>query len=271
MPRIHINNFAVDYIGSGHGVPIIFIPGITEYKEAFTFQFGGLQDSYRVISYDLRRGLKRSQDYTLNLLVEDLRLFIKALGLTSAVICGHSFGGLVAMRFAAMYPEQTRALILVSSFPTLPPKVSAEHFLNTISSIDDPLRTSFVTRFRVFLDRVFNRTTAGALAMEHQVEAVMEVAREAMKTSRATITQRLNIIRTTDLRPVIPQITSPTLIVAGAKDNAYLLSSAQEMYQRMQDANLEVIEGAGHFCFLTRHDQFNMAVDEFLTGLLGEI
>jgi len=256
---------------SGHGVPIIFTPGITEYKEAFDFQFGGLQDSYRVISYDLRRGLKRSQDYTLNLLVEDLRLFLKAKGLTSAVICGHSFGGLVAMRFAVTYPEQTMALILVSSFPSLPQKVSAEHFLNTISSVDDPLRTSIATRFRVFMDRLFRRTTTGALAMEHQVEAVLAVANQAMKTSRTTITQRLNIIKTTDLRPVLPQITAPTLIVAGAKDNAYLLSSAQEMYRKMQDANLEVIEGAGHFCFLTRHDQFNMTVDEFLTGRLGEI
>lgn len=271
MPRVHINNFAVDYTECGQGMPIIFIPGITEYKEAFTFQFGGLRDSYRVISYDLRRGLKRSSDYTLNLLVDDLHLFLKALGLTSAVICGHSFGGLVAMRFALTYPEQTRALILASSFPSLPEKVSAEHFLNTISSIDDPLRTSFATRFRVLMDRLFRKGTTGALAMEHQVEAVLTVAREAMKTSKTTITQRLNIIKTTDLRPALPQITAPTLVVAGANDNAFFLSSAQEMYLRMQDATLEVIEGAGHFCFLTRHDQFNLAVDEFLTDRLGEI
>jgi 3-oxoadipate enol-lactonase len=92
-----------------------------------------------------------------------------------------------------------------------------------------------------------------------------------MKTSKTTITQRLNILKTPDLRPALPQITAPTLVVAGAKDSAYFHSCAQEMYRKMQDANLEVIEGAGHFCFLTRHDQFNMAVDEFLTDRLGEI
>ena len=36
-------------------------------------------------------------------------------------------------------------------------------------------------------------------------------------------------------------------------------------------ASLEVIEGAAHFCFVTRHDQFNTAVDDFLAQRLAAI
>ncbi len=263
MPRIQIDNYTVDYDEAGCGMPVIFIPGITEYKEAFVFQFGGLQNSYRIISYDLRRGLKRATDYTLDLLVDDLRKLLDALDLDSAVICGHSFGGLVAMKFAAKYPERTKALILVSAFHSAPSK-SMESFLNTISSIENPLRTSVITRFRVYLDRMLGRRTTGALFREHQVESIIEVANQAMKTSRITINQRLKIIKETDLRASLPQIVSPTLVIAGSKDNEFFLSSAQSLYERIPDASLEVIEEVGHFSFLTRHDQFNSTVDEFL-------
>jgi pimeloyl-ACP methyl ester carboxylesterase len=270
MPRLQAKNLTVDYIEAGSGMPVIFVPGITEYKEAFLFQLGGLQDSYRVVSYDLRRGLKRASDYTLEALADDLHRLIQALDLHSAVICGHSFGGLVAMQFAARYPELARALILMSAFPNSPAG-SAESFLNSISSVEHPLRTSVGTRLRVLAGRVLGRKTTGVLAIEHQVEAILDVAQQAMKTSKTTITQRLNMIKDTDLRPMLPQVVAPTLVVAGSKDSSFFLSCAQELYESIPDATLEVIEGAGHFCFLTRHDQFNAAVDDFLTEHLAEI
>jgi hypothetical protein len=63
----------MDYIEEGTGMPIVFIPGLAEFKEAFAYQTRGLHEHYRVISYDVRRGLKRVTDYTLDLLVNDLR------------------------------------------------------------------------------------------------------------------------------------------------------------------------------------------------------
>lgn len=270
MPRLDINNFAVDYMETGAGLPIIFIPGISEFKEVFVFQFGGLQDSFRIVSYDVRRGLKRSADYTLDLLVEDLKGLMKALDMRSAVICGHSFGGLIAMEFAVRYPEQTRALILVSAFSS-PPDMSPEALLGHISAAEHPLKTSVVTKVRAFAERLLGKQSSSSLVMEHQVEAVLDVARQASGTSKTTIQQRLGIIKGTDLRPNLPKIVAPTLVVAGAKDKAFFLASAQGMYERIPDATLEVIEGVGHFCFLTRHDQFNSAVDDFLTDRLAQL
>jgi pimeloyl-ACP methyl ester carboxylesterase len=270
LPRLDINNFAVDYMETGAGLPIIFIPGISEFKEVFVFQFGGLQDSFRIVSYDVRRGLKRSADYTLDLLVEDLKGLMKALDMRSAVICGHSFGGLIAMEFAVRYPEQTRALILVSAFSS-PPDMSPEALLGHISAAEHPLKTSVVTKVRAFAERLLGKQSSSSLVMEHQVEAVLDVARQASGTSKTTIQQRLGIIKGTDLRPNLPKIVAPTLVVAGAKDKAFFLASAQGMYERIPDATLEVIEGVGHFCFLTRHDQFNSAVDDFLTDRLAQL
>ena len=270
MPRTQIGTLTLDYFEAGLGVPMIFIPGITELKEAFAFQFRGLEDSYRIISYDVRRGLKRSTDYTLDLLVQDLRRLLEALNLPNAVICGHSFGGLIALQFAATYPAQTDALVLVSAFAS-PPPVPQERLIGWISSTGHPLHRSIGASFKVHMTRLLGRKTLDALAMQDEAAAVRLIAREAEKTSRTTITQRMRIIQKTDLRAMLPQIQAPTLVVAGATDRSFFLSSAQELYEHIPKAALEVIEDTGHLCFLSRHDRFNAAVDDFLTEHLAEI
>ncbi|HEY3297240.1 MAG TPA: alpha/beta hydrolase, partial [Armatimonadota bacterium] len=253
MPRIQVDNLIVDYTDAGSGVPIVFIPGVTEFKEAFTFQYRGLQDNYRVISYDVRRGLKRMTDYTLDLLVADLRNFLRTMDLDSAVICGHSFGGLIAMQFALQYPQETKALILTSSFPAPPAGVPLDRLTGWISSGGHPLHSSLGTMFKLHMSRLLGRKSSGAINMEHQVAAVRAVAHQAEQVAPTTIAQRTKIIAKTDFRAALSEINSPTLIVAGGKDRSFFLSSAQQLYQGIPDSTLEVIEGSGHFCFLTRH------------------
>ena len=270
MPRISAGNLTIDYMESGEGMPVIFIPGITEFKDAFQFQLAGLQSRYRVISFDLRQGLKRHSEYTLDLLVDDLHRFIQALSLSGAVICGHSFGGLIALQYAIRYPYMTKALVLISAFAA-PSDDASEKFLSSISAISHPFHRSIGAKLKMHMTKLIAGGTPQAIAMEYEVSAVRAIARQAEKTSRTTINQRLRIIQKTDLRPLLSAIQMPSLIVAGAKDRSYFLSCAQELYENIPDASLEVLEGGGHFCFLTRHDQFNAAFDEFLNERLAEI
>lgn len=270
MPRINAGNLTIDYMEFGEGMPIIFIPGITEFKDAFQFQLAGLQNRYRAISYDLRQGLKRHSEYTLDLLVDDLHRFIQALNLSGAVICGHSFGGLIALQFAVRYPHMTKALVLVSAFAAPPADVS-ERFLTNISAINHPFHKSIGAKLKMHMTKLLAGGTPQALAMEYEVSAVRTIARQAEKTSQTTINQRLRIIQKTDLRPFLGGIQTPSLVIAGAKDRPYFLSSTQELYENIPDASLDVLEGGGHFCFLTRHDQFNAVLDEFLNERLAEI
>ena len=270
MPTVRMNTLTVDYVEAGTGTPVVFIPGITEFREGFAFQFHGLSDSCRLISYDLRRGLKRSTDYTLDLLITDLKGLLRALDLDRAVISGHSFGGLVAMEFALRHPEQTKALILISSYAS-PPAIPPDRLLAWTSSAGHPFHKSLGASFKVQIAKLLGRKTGGSLAMAHEITAVRTLAHQAARTSKTTINQRMRIIHRTDLSDRLPELTMPTLVVAGAKDRAVFLASAQQLFETIPNASLEVIEGGGHFCFVTRHDQFNAVVDEFLTHHLAEI
>ena len=260
----------MDYTDAGIGMPIIFIPGLTEFKEAFVFQSHGLKDKYRVIGYDVRRGLKRATDYTLERLVSDLHGFMQALGLESAVICGHSFGGLIAIQFALQYPEKTKALILVSSFATAP-DVSSERFSSWMSSARHPLHKSLGAAVKLHLARLLGGRSARAINIQHQAAAVKDVAHQATNLSSITVAQRMRIVEKVDFRSALPEMVTPTLIIAGSKDRREFLASAQQLYKGIPDTTLEVIEGTGHFCFLTKHDEFNMTVDDFLSSRMASI
>lgn len=259
-----------DYREAGSGIPIIFIPGITETKESFAFQFMGLHTEYRIISYDVRRGLKRASDYTLELLSSDLEKVMTAADVRSAVICGHSFGGLIALQFALTHPEKTSALILVSAFPAAPP-APKERLLEWMSSANHPFHKSLGAKLRLQMSRILSKESIGTLSLEQEVSAIRDIAKKASEVPKTTISQRMHIIEQAGFRLSLPEIAAPTLVVAGSKDRAAFLSCAQELHENIPDSSLEVIEGGGHFCFMTKHDEFNSAVDEFISRRHADI
>ncbi len=76
-----------------------------------------------VVTYD-QRGVGRSSSppaalasYTLEKYAEDLEAVRKATGADNVHLFGHSWGGIVALRYATLYPERVRSIILMGSGP----------------------------------------------------------------------------------------------------------------------------------------------------------
>jgi pimeloyl-ACP methyl ester carboxylesterase len=79
--------------------------------------------SFAVVTYD-QRGIGRSSspqadpaNYTLEKYAEDLDAVREAIGIDQVHLFGHSWGGIVAMRYATLYPEQVRSILLMGSGP----------------------------------------------------------------------------------------------------------------------------------------------------------
>jgi pimeloyl-ACP methyl ester carboxylesterase len=77
--------------------------------------------NFAVVTYD-QRGVSRSSappqdpaNYTLAKYVADLEAVRQAVGVETVYLLGHSWGGLVAMRYATIYPQRVRAIVLVDS------------------------------------------------------------------------------------------------------------------------------------------------------------
>jgi len=121
------------------GQPILCLHGLT--ANAFFFQSlaDGLATHYQVFAYDLRgRGDsdKPEDGYSIPIHAADLAALIDELGLECPIVIGHSLGALVALYFAAHYPNKLSKLILLDAGTPLPWNTPAEQPAWLTTAID---------------------------------------------------------------------------------------------------------------------------------------
>ena len=103
------------YAERGSGFPLILLHGNGESHEYFASQLEYFSKSYRVIAPDTRGHGKTPRgegELSISRFADDLRGFMRQLGIETANILGFSDGGNVAMYFALRYPEYVGRLVL---------------------------------------------------------------------------------------------------------------------------------------------------------------
>ena len=103
----------------GSGPPLIVIPGVQGRWEWFTPAFEALQSRCRVISYslagDLGSGRRLDPALGFENYLRQLDDVFERTGLTRAAVCGVSYGGLIAVRYAACRADRVASLVISSS------------------------------------------------------------------------------------------------------------------------------------------------------------
>lgn len=181
--------------------------------------------------------------------------FMQVLGLSGVPVIAHSFGGRVAILTAARYPGRFGKMILVDS-AGIRPRRTLKYYL------------------KVYAYKIMKRI-AGSRSLRRLLRALGLDAgdwigkragsadyRALDPTMRATFVRVVN----QDLRPFLPGIGVPTLLVWGENDRDTPLASGRIMEREIPDAGLVVFEGAGHFSYLDRFDRFVRVADAFLGG-----
>lgn len=261
MPSVQIDGLTVEYDEVGLGLPMVLLPGLVGSRKWFKYQFSGLGDRYRVISFDLREP-HRKPEYTMDLLVEDVARFLAAVRLPSVVLGGHSFGGLIAQKFALTYPQSVGALMLFSTFARLP-DLRPSRIAEILAPITPPVESPIHRLLGVFGGRKETDDT--------EQDGLEWLAAHSQTLTRAALNTRLRLAANFDTLERLGDIGIPTLVTVGAREDPVLLDTAQTLEQNIPDASLEVIEDGDHFSFFTRHDLFNAAVDEFLSARMATL
>ena len=221
------------------------------FKPAFT----PLSEQLQLIYFDHRgqgRSAKGDPDrYTLDENVEDMEALRRHLGLGPVVSIGTSYGGMVAMAHAARYPAAVSHLVLC---------VTAAH-AGFIARAQEIVRE----RGTAEQQRVCETLWAGAFQTPEQQQAfyaVMgplysrryEAASAAAVRGRAPLSpEPLNrafgpdgFLRHMDLRPELPRITAPTLIIAGRHDWICAPEFSEEIHALVPGSQLLVFEDSSH-------------------------
>jgi pimeloyl-ACP methyl ester carboxylesterase len=252
-------------IDVGTGPPVVLIPGIQGRWEWMRPAVDQLSARTRVISFSLagEPGSDRTFDEKsgFDCYTGQVDAAIDRAGLDSATICGVSFGGLIALHYAAMRPERVRALVLVSTpGPGWTPAPETRRYMRH-PRLMFPL-------FCVGAYRRMSRELAGTFPIRRQrLGAAVRYGRLILGApgSPSRMSRRASQALGAGFTQDCSRIAVPTLVMTGDPhlDGVVPVAMSLEYARLIKGAQLARLAGTGHLGIVTRPDQFADLVAEF--------
>jgi proline iminopeptidase len=222
----------------------------------------------QIVFYD-QRGTGKSQrvaadaPFGMDAQVADLDAVRAKFGFQKFDLVGDSYGGLLAMAYAAAHPEHIERLILSDSaapawkdivhvlpdvFPDVMEQIAASQKNSSGTDPDEGIRNHFRMLFYSEANRDAYLAGAKDLGATPKVGAAVQKA-----------------TRTLDLTPELPKFKFPTLVITGRYDMNVAPLTAWNIYKAIAGAKFVVFEKSGHLPSYEEPDKYVKVVDEFLT------
>lgn len=262
-----VDGLSIAYHRHGAGdFDILYLPGTVSHLDG-AWEFEGLRyfmnrlaGFARLVKFD-KRGTGLSDRSlgtgTPEARIDDARAVLDAEGIERAVLLGHSEGGTLAALFAALHPDRVAKLILYNAYSYGP--LCENH----------PRPDAAARVAQMMLDRLARDWGTGhAFGMwadgVTDIEAVARFERSACTPAGIVDYMRTNFA--IDVRPVLPAIQAPTLIVHGTHDEIIPYFFAELFATLIPNAELVPVD-MGHGTLEPGGDEAALAVIErWLTG-----
>jgi class 3 adenylate cyclase len=191
--------------------------------------------------------------------MDDVRAVLDATGIERAALVGASEGGPVTCLFAATYPERVSSLVLLGAIAKWS---KAPDWPWGLSEETAELWHSYIEQYwgsGRALD-VFAPSLAGNREVQHQVGRI-----ERLAGTPASIADTQMAIRLIDVRPVLPTISAPTLIVHRLEDQIVSVEHGRYLAEHIPGARMVELPGQDHWP-VGEVDDIVGEIEEFLTG-----
>jgi non-heme chloroperoxidase len=219
-----------------------------------------LRSGRSVVTFDLRACGWSDQDFELldiSELASDVGRIIDALALPSIDLMGWSLGGAIAVQAAAELGSRVRRLVVVGA--ASPRYAWAEDYPD-----GRPQGNVEGVAVALEIDRPgFYQGLAGILLHQDR-PAVREWFYEMFMSSGTRHTETLVGLATLDQRPLLAELTVPTLICHGEHDQFAPLAWGEALHAGLPNSRLRVFEESGHAPFIEEPEAFREAVLSFL-------
>jgi 3-oxoadipate enol-lactonase len=260
--KIQAGDLNVSYLDEGTqpGVPVIFIHGFPFNKVTWEEQVDLLKDNYRVLAYDVRGHGDSNpgvQQFSIQQFVTDLFLFMDALYIKKAFVCGLSMGGYIALKAVQQDPDRIAGLILCDTQCAADTEEGKKKRSDTIHAV----QASGVKQYAE--DSVEKLLSKESLANKKQVVTGIEGA--ILHTPIETIVSTLMALAGRDETcSSLHLIKVPVLIMVGAEDKITPPEASQKMHELIPNSELQILESAGHVSNLEAPEIFNSHLQAFL-------
>jgi 3-oxoadipate enol-lactonase len=228
----------VHYARSGRreGAAVVLAPSLGTELSMWETLANSLADDFQVIRYDLRgHGASPvpTGPYSIAELGADLLGLLDRLGLERASLCGISIGGMSSMWVAAHAPGRVDRLVVCCSSARLDPE----------ARYDDRAVTVREHGVQAIADAVLSRWFTPAFTAANP-DVVDLMRARLIGTAREGYAACCEALAAMDLRPVLPSIRAPTLVIAGREDPALPPRHSERIAEAIQGARLEVVPEA---------------------------
>lgn len=235
----------------------MLIPGLQGRWEYLRPAVDALSASFRVLTFSLPSG-------DLDGYARGVADMLTEARVERATICGVSFGGLIAVRFAASYPTRCEALVLAST-PRPRLRLRPRHQIY--------LRAPWIFG-PIFLAETPFRLHPEICAAIPDAKTRRRFSVRSLRTafgapvSLSQMAARARMIANEDVTPDCARVTAPTLVVTGEAglDHVVPVEGSSEYLRLIPNARAVMLERTGHLGSITRPEAFAAIVREFIDG-----
>jgi pimeloyl-ACP methyl ester carboxylesterase len=266
IETITANGLTISYVEAGSGPTVILIHGsVSDYREWSTL-VSALSKHYYVIAYSRRYhspnpAASADADAGLDLQVDDLFQMMRAIGINSAHLVGHSLGGAVALGFALQHPEMVQSLVLAE--PAVNGVLSKTPENDSVMKESQDVRARMKEVFATGNSEQIVKTYATHVAPGDFEKATPE-ERKMLMENVAAFQLDFNSRRAPFTCDDAKKITVPVLVLAGDHSPMGLQRIAEAAASCIKGAKFARIPNATHWMQLDQPQLFNKEVIAFL-------
>jgi pimeloyl-ACP methyl ester carboxylesterase len=265
---------------SGHGAPMILIPGMASSGDTWKSTVAHFQNRYtcHVLTLAGFAGEPPIHGPLLATVREELAAYIQQQHLQKPVIVGHSLGGSVAMDLAAHYPNVAGPIVIVDSLPFFAGVWFQAKTLEDAKPMIAGMKGYMEAQTREQYEQ-YARSGAATKFMVTSPADLQTLIQWGLRSDPKTVSSAMVELLSEDLRDDLSKITSPVLVLgtwAGLRDQMQpngvtitkpgVVDTFQAQYAHLPKVHLAMAETARHFIMWDDPQWFFQELDGFLDG-----
>ena len=200
------------------------------------------------------------EPYSLEAITDQLAAQIPA----QSFVLGWSLGGLVATQLALRYPAKVRSLALVASSPCF---LQQQDWPGMNAQVMQQFAGSLSANLALTVERFLAIQAMGSTTARQDIKQLKQAVLSLPLPQAAVLAAGLEILATTDLRPMLTKLSMPLYGCFGRLDSLVPVAMTTTLQELVPSAQISVLAKASHAPFISHQPEFLLWVKHWLQAV----